>query len=171
MLLSQNLEISQMDMVSIFYRLMSFINNNFFSMVSLRPKYILVKESITISSILCINPYDVNVSYLAPEELDPELQPQDVELINFWKIGMLLYEIAYKILPFPIEYLAYCVNYHKSLALKFPLTQRSYSLQQFIRSILQINPGKRGGGIGWKKKVFFIISQVFQHLWLQQNMR
>ena len=62
-----------MDMVSIFYRLMSFINNNFFSMVSLRPKYILVKESITISSILCINPYDVNVSYLAPEELDPEL--------------------------------------------------------------------------------------------------
>lgn len=44
-----------------------------FILHSLRPKYILLKDSITVSSAACLNKADTNVSYLAPEELDPDI--------------------------------------------------------------------------------------------------
>lgn len=40
---------------------------------SLRPKYIILKDNIIISSALCLNQADTNVAYLAPEELDPDI--------------------------------------------------------------------------------------------------
>lgn len=71
---------------------------------SLRPKYIITKnDSIVVASAACLNISRANPAYLAPEELDPMIvEAQDAELINFWKIGVLLYEVAFLTLPFPI---------------------------------------------------------------------
>ena len=59
---------------------------------SLKPKYIIMKENINIAAVMCINSNENNLAYLAPEELDPSITSNtDPELINFWKIGILLY--------------------------------------------------------------------------------
>jgi hypothetical protein len=56
---------------------------------------------------MCINRADVNINYLAPEELDSDLTLRvDPSLINLWKVGVLLYEAAFLVSPFPIEHLA-----------------------------------------------------------------
>lgn len=52
---------------------MGVIDNLTFILYSLRPKYIIVKDSIIISSAMCLNKADTNVDYLAPEELDPDI--------------------------------------------------------------------------------------------------
>jgi serine/threonine protein kinase len=76
----------------------------------------------------------------------------DVETINLWKIGMLLYESAFLALPFSIEYLASVVASGKKLELKFPANSRSLAFKEFLSSILVINPEKRACP-GWQKKV------------------
>ena len=45
----------------------------------------------------------MNSDYLSPEELNEDLTVKvDPALVNFWKIGILLFETAYLALPFPI---------------------------------------------------------------------
>ena len=52
---------------------MSFIINNFNILHSLSPKQILIKDNILVSSLFCINPQEINISYLSPEEIDVTL--------------------------------------------------------------------------------------------------
>jgi hypothetical protein len=83
-----------MDLVSIFYKMMNFIDNNIHVLSSLSPKHIYIDQNaIIISTIFCIIDHQTNNDYLSPEELDETIieAHKDIELINFWKIGMLIY--------------------------------------------------------------------------------
>ena len=85
-----------------------------------------MKENIVVQSVFCINSNEININYLAPEEFDPEVAfINDPELVNFWKIGMLLYEIAFFKEPFPIEHLAQLVAHNKILKLFFPPSNKT----------------------------------------------
>lgn len=66
---------------------------------------------------------------------------------------MLLYEVAFACLPFPIEYLAVAIKYRLKFVITFPDSKRTSSFRNFLLEILQIEPSKRGGGSGWKKNV------------------
>lgn len=52
---------------------MGVIDNLPYILYSLRPRYILLHDSIIVSSAACLNKADTNVNYLAPEELDPDI--------------------------------------------------------------------------------------------------
>jgi hypothetical protein len=45
---------------------------------------------------------------------------KDIELINLWKIGVLLFEIAFHSTPFPIDYLAFCIKNKQKFILHLP---------------------------------------------------
>jgi hypothetical protein len=65
--------------------------------------------------------------------LDPDLVvKKEPQLINFWKIGMLLYELAFLVVPFPIEHLAELIIHNKPIKLYFPASGRSPELKQFL---------------------------------------
>lgn len=151
-------------MVSIFYKLVSFVRSTLHPASSLCPAHLVLRETVAISSVFCLNASRTNVQYLAPEELDPSLA-KDVETTNLWKIGMLLYETAFLALPFPIEFLADAVASGKPFALKFPSKHsRSDAFLEFLQCLLVVNPEKRGGGHGWQKS-------LFTHRWILQCMR
>ena len=59
--------ISEIDLVSIFYKLMALIDNEKHVFCSLEPRHIIIKDRIVICSVFCLNPEEVNVGYLAPE--------------------------------------------------------------------------------------------------------
>lgn len=89
--------------MSIYYKLISFIRSSIHPCYSLSPSQVILREAVVLSSVFCLNVNRTNPNYLAPEELDPRLAPMNnVETINLWKIGMLLYEAAFLVLPFPI---------------------------------------------------------------------
>ena len=119
--------VSEIDMVSIFYTMMGLIDGEITVLHALRPKHVITKnDTIVVASAACLDVSNTNPAYLAPEELDPVIvDAQDAELINFWKIGVLLYEVAFLTLPFPIEYLAQVVARNKTLKLTFPASTRS----------------------------------------------
>ena len=90
---------------------------------------------------------------MAPEELDLCLsQNNDPELINLWKIGMILYEIAYSCLPFPVEYLAATLKNKNKLLLNFPHSYRTAEFTDFLGYLIELEPRKRGGA-NWKLHV------------------
>lgn len=97
------------------------------------------------------------MDYLAPEELaigEVSNRLEDRELINFWKIGVLIYEIAYCCLPFPVEYVAECAAYKCKFFLRFPdRSARSRELELFLMLLLKLDPLQRGGGANWKREV------------------
>ena len=121
---------------------------------SLRPRNIIVKDNFVVSEVECINHSELNLNYLSPEELDPEMAIKTTpELINLWKVGVLLYEAAFLLPPFPIEHLAEVIVHNKPFRLSFPSSNRSYEFKNFLGELLQVDSSKRGGGALWKKTV------------------
>jgi hypothetical protein len=60
-------------MVSIFYKLVSFVRTTLHPCFSLSPAHLIIKDAVAISSVFCLNANRTNSAYLAPEELDPTL--------------------------------------------------------------------------------------------------
>jgi hypothetical protein len=58
--------ISEIDLLSLFYKLMSLTINNFSTLFSLSPSEIIIKDSLYVSSVFCINRSETNISYLSP---------------------------------------------------------------------------------------------------------
>jgi serine/threonine protein kinase len=84
---------------------------------------------------------------------------------------MILYEAAFLILPFPIEYLASVVSQRKKVEVKFPPSDRSKEFKEFLLCILVVDPQSRAGGMNWQKKVNNQLSQIFTNKWVLQSMK
>ena len=58
---------------------------------------------------------------------------------------MLLYELAYHKLPFPIEYVAYKVKHHEHIKVHFPeRDSHSIEFHHFLKSLICKDPTVRG---------------------------
>ena len=84
----------------------------------------------------------------------------------------MLYEAAFLIQPFPIEYLASVVARRGKIQLKFPAESgRSAELKHFIGVLLKMDPAERGGNQDWRKQVKCTLFQIYTHKWILQTMK
>lgn len=69
----------------------------------------------------------------------------EIYKVNLWKLGMLLYELAYHKLPFPIEYVAYRTQHYEHIKVHFP-ERDIYSIEfhHFLKSLICKDPIIRG---------------------------
>ena len=111
----------------------------------------LLSDGVRVAVIPAADKNRANLAYLAPEEICDFSHKVSAELTNLWKIGMLLYEVAFACLPFPLEYLACCLRHKKKVSLRFP-GGRSPQFASFIREVLAVNPEVRGKQ-HWRKRV------------------
>jgi serine/threonine protein kinase len=91
----------------------------------------------------------------------------EIYKVNLWKLGMLMYELTYHKLPFPIEYVANKVKHHENIKVHFPeRDSHSIEFHHFLKSLICKDPIIRGMRTKGDARMSMLNPQIMSVLFL-----